>query len=247
MLERPFTNEVIEFARDHHWEVFHIHDQDSRENYQKIATGGGYPDLVMYRTDEHGKSEMIVAELKVDAAYSRVRPNQREWMNAYKQFIPTFEWRPSEWNEIERILRDGPAETDGVKVSEPAVIVDSKEKLLPSYLTAIVNNLRTILESRSSPVETTPPFAEWILSGSMPRSLENYLPEETFPTSEVRTLNKNGPPSYKVLPCYPNTTEDIQYPSVKPFSLEATGIGRPFTVNSVLTSYWLPEAHSCAF
>ena len=44
MRERPFTNEVIALARDHNWDVFHIHDQDSYENYRKVATGAGYPD-----------------------------------------------------------------------------------------------------------------------------------------------------------------------------------------------------------
>ena len=142
MRERPFTNEVIAFARDNNWEVFHIHDQDSRENYRKLATGSGFPDLVMFRTDPSGKASMIVAELKVDEDYSVVRRDQREWLNAYQQFIPTYEWRPSDWEEIEQVIEFGPSEDDGSLVSNLGNATESRENVLPRYLSTIISNLR---------------------------------------------------------------------------------------------------------
>ena len=152
MRERPFTNEVIALARDYNWTVFHIHDQDSYENYRKIATGGGYPDLIMNRTDQRGEASMVVAEVKTDADHSVVRPNQEEWLRAYKQFIPTFVWRPSDWPEIERVLRDGPSPTRVGRPAARAISAAEKERVSPYNLKTIVNNLRTdIREQEYSP------------------------------------------------------------------------------------------------
>lgn len=143
MFERAFTNEVIELARDHHWTVFHIHDQDSYENYRKIATGGGFPDLVMHRTNDRGEASMVVAELKVDADYSTVKSHQQEWLNAYEQFVPTYVWRPSDWEEIEQVLRNGPSEEQVKRRIEPLASADRTKNSLPDYLATIVNNLRS--------------------------------------------------------------------------------------------------------
>ncbi len=137
--ERPFTNEVIRLARDHNWVVFHIHDQDSYDNYRKLATGGGFPDLIMYRLVE-GKTSMIVAELKTDAPSSVVRPNQDVWLRAYKQFIPTFVWRPSDWEEIERVLTEGPQAEEGKRKESGST---TEENGLPPYLGTIINGLRS--------------------------------------------------------------------------------------------------------
>ena len=146
--ERPFTNEVIRFARDHNWEVFHIHDQDSYNNYRRIATGGGFPDLIMYRLAE-GKASMIVAELKTDAPSSVVRPNQDEWLRAFEQSIPaTFVWRPSDWEEIQRVLMEGPqAEYGKRKESNPP----AENNVLPDNLGAIINGLRSEIREQEFP------------------------------------------------------------------------------------------------
>ena len=145
--ERPFTNEVIRFARDNNWEVFHIHDQDSYENYRKIASGGGFPDLIMYRFSE-GKAVMVVAELKTDAPSSVVRPNQDEWLKAYRQFIPTFVWRPGDWEEIERVLTKGPQAGEGrLKENAPP----SAKESLPDHLGAIINGLRAEIREQEFP------------------------------------------------------------------------------------------------
>ena len=145
--ERPFTNEVIRLARDHNWVVFHIHDQDSYDNYRKLATGGGFPDLIMYRLVED-KTSMIVAELKTDAPSSVVRPNQDEWLRAYKQFIPTFAWRPSDWEEIERVLTESPQAEEGKRKES---VSTAEEKSLPDYLRTIVNGLRSEIREQEFP------------------------------------------------------------------------------------------------
>ena len=147
LYERRFTNEVIDFARGHNWEVFHIHDQDSYDNYRKLATGGGFPDLIMYRLVE-GKASMIVAELKMDAPSSVVRPNQDEWLRAYKQFIPTFVWRPSDWEEIERVLTEGPQSEEGKRKES---VSTAEGKTLPPYLGPIINGLRSAIREQEFP------------------------------------------------------------------------------------------------
>ena len=152
MSERLFTNEVIALARDHNWTVFHLHDQDSYENYRKIATGSGFPDLIMHRAINRGQASMVVAELKVDSDYSSVKPHQEEWLNAYRQFIPTFVWRPSDWDEIERVLRDGPSIDSAAQTAESPTWTKSDGNVLPTYLATRVNNLRDdIREQEFSP------------------------------------------------------------------------------------------------
>ena len=150
--ERPFTNEVIRFARDHNWTVFHIHDQDSYENYRKVATGGGYPDLIMHRIDEQGKASMVVAELKTDAQTSVVKPNQEEWLYAFSKFIPTFVWRPSDWENIEQVLGDSPEPNDNGRTEPaPPTAPDTRENKLPPYLGTIINNLRAEIREQEFP------------------------------------------------------------------------------------------------
>ena len=70
--------------------------------------GRGFPDLVMYRKDpDTGETELIAAELK--RGYdSELREEQTEWLEALGQHIPAYEWRPENWDEIERVLKDGP-------------------------------------------------------------------------------------------------------------------------------------------
>ena len=149
--ERPFTNEVIREARAQNWEVFHIHDQDSVENYRKLATGAGFPDLILYRTEEQGAS-MIAAELKVDADYSVVRPNQEAWLSAFEQFMPTFVWRPSDWDAIEKVLREGPPTKENAAQTTTARATETiPPNVLPPNLPAIVGRLRQTIREQEFP------------------------------------------------------------------------------------------------
>ena len=151
-LERPFTNEVIRVARSYNWEVFHIHDQNSYENYRRVASGSGFPDLILYRTNDQGETSMLVAELKTDASYSVVRPNQANWLSAYEQFIPTFVWRPSDWDDIERILRDGPEPRRGNSSTvASSSTTPTEEGALPPHLGAMIDNLRSEIREQEFP------------------------------------------------------------------------------------------------
>ena len=98
---------MIEAAHHHGWQPYHLRDRDSIH----IVRGRGFPDLVMYRTDtETGRTELLAAELK--RGYdSELRPEQSEWLEALGYLIPTYEWRPENWDEIESVLKDGPAKT----------------------------------------------------------------------------------------------------------------------------------------
>lgn len=103
VLERFFTNDVIDAAERHNWRTFHLRDRDSIH----IVRGKGFPDLIMFREDPAtGETDLLAAELKRDAQ-SVVRPEQEEWLAALGQHILTRTWRPEDWDEIEDVLRNG--------------------------------------------------------------------------------------------------------------------------------------------
>jgi VRR-NUC domain len=64
------------------------------------ADGKGFPDLLLVR------DRVIVAEVKGDS--DRLRPEQREWLSAFRLAgVAAYVWTPESWHsgEIERILR----------------------------------------------------------------------------------------------------------------------------------------------
>lgn len=96
---------MIDAAHHYGWQPFHLRDRDSIN----IVRGRGFPDLVMYRKDsDTGQTELIAAELK--RGYdTELREEQAEWLDALKQHIHAYEWRPEDWDTIEGILKDGPS------------------------------------------------------------------------------------------------------------------------------------------
>jgi hypothetical protein len=79
------------------------------------ADGAGFPDLVLVRAPE-----LVFAELKAERG--RTSPAQREWLAALRGVagalaaanvltlaseprVDVYEWRPSDWPEVERRLR----------------------------------------------------------------------------------------------------------------------------------------------
>ena len=70
--------------------------------------------MVMYRKDaETGQIELIAAEVK--RGYdSELREEQTEWLEALGNYIPAFEWRPENWDEIESVLEGGPKTSDTI-------------------------------------------------------------------------------------------------------------------------------------
>ncbi len=101
--ERFFQNQAHDVAAHYGWRPFHLRDRDSIH----IVRGRGFPDLMMWRKNhETGEIDLLAAELKRDEE-STLFPEQQEWIKALGQHIPTYTWRPSDWDEIEDVLLNG--------------------------------------------------------------------------------------------------------------------------------------------
>ncbi len=90
LTEKQFLEQVKSYAKLCGWLVYHTHD--SRRS------SAGFPDLVLLRG-----LRLVVAELKSEDGV--VRPDQRTWIAAFMGAnVSTFVWRPSDWEQIERVL-----------------------------------------------------------------------------------------------------------------------------------------------
>ena len=139
--ESVFTDQVIDTAHHHGWQSFHLRDRDSIH----IVRGRGFPDLVMYRKDPvTGQAELIAAELK--RGYdSELNNEQTEWLEALKQHIPAYEWRPEDWDEIESVLKDGPG-TGGTSL--PLSERRWSDSQIPANFGNVITNLAETIEGR---------------------------------------------------------------------------------------------------
>lgn len=92
--EAAFQQQVTDYATLCGWRW--THTPDSR----RVQGTPGFPDLVLARG-----FTLIFAELKTERG--RVRPEQTNWINALRwaHGKHVYIWRPSDWHEIERILR----------------------------------------------------------------------------------------------------------------------------------------------
>ena len=89
--EAQFQAQVIRYAELMGWRAYHTYD--SRRS------AAGFPDLVLVK-----RPRIVFAELK--SGRGRVSPSQAAWLaelRACRQEV--FCWRPSDWEEIERVLR----------------------------------------------------------------------------------------------------------------------------------------------
>ena len=138
--ESTFTDQVIDTAHHHGWQSFHLRDRDSIH----IVRGRGFPDLVMYRKDEDtGRVELIAAELK--RGYdSELRPEQSEWLDALRQHIPAYEWRPEDWDEIESTLEQGPG---SLEESAPRREHRWSGSQIPASFGNVITNLAETIEA----------------------------------------------------------------------------------------------------
>ena len=93
--EKQFQAQVVELARYSGFLVYHTFD--SRRS------AGGFPDLVLVKPPR-----LIFAELKSEGG--KLRPEQQKWLDALGgcESIEVRLWRPSEWEEIERMLKGKP-------------------------------------------------------------------------------------------------------------------------------------------
>lgn len=101
--EKQFQQQITDYAKLRAWDVFHTYD--SRRS------APGFPDLAMARARGDGRGdELVFAELKSERG--RLRPEQRHWIEKLSRIedasggvVRVFVWRPSDWPEIEEVLR----------------------------------------------------------------------------------------------------------------------------------------------
>lgn len=111
MLETPFRRQVVTWAKRAGWLVYSIHDSRSTT----WGTDKGYPDLTMVRD-----GRLIIAELKTERG--QTTDHQKRWIHALNAvpFVDTYVWRPSDEEEIKRILEANHLPLLAAGRSEPA-------------------------------------------------------------------------------------------------------------------------------
>ena len=96
--EAQWQEQVIQYAQLRGWLVAHFRaglTQRGQWMTQVAADGAGFPDLCMARN-----GTVIFAELKRELG--TVSPAQSSWL---EQLPNAYVWRPSDWDEVERVLR----------------------------------------------------------------------------------------------------------------------------------------------
>jgi hypothetical protein len=133
LTETQWRGVVVDLARNYGWRAFYV-EQSTREiqtarrgrvRVRNINVGGqGFPDLVMVRGRDR---RLIFAELKREKRPTRgahsggshpITGEQNEWLtdlnrvadgaaqgSGFPAPIEVFVWRPSDYNDVERILR----------------------------------------------------------------------------------------------------------------------------------------------
>lgn len=105
--EAAFQRNVIDACHVHGWKVAHFRPAQTSNGGWITAVSGdgvGWPDLFAVH---QGKRWVFAAELKVGT--NTVSDAQRAWMIALEMCgVPVFEWRPTDWTEIDQVLKQGP-------------------------------------------------------------------------------------------------------------------------------------------
>ena len=126
--ETDFQNTIIEVAELHRWLVYHTHD--SRRS------APGFPDLTMVRD-----GMLIFAELKTEKG--KLTEDQAQWIAELDNVrlrtgaTRVFLWRPSDWKEIEEVLRREPECHSDI----PRRLVVGRHKLIYDPLIVLVRQL----------------------------------------------------------------------------------------------------------
>lgn len=107
--EAAFTRDVLHLAKLRGWRRAHFRPGMDRRGKWKTAVqgdGAGFPDLVLIRVWP-AVPAMLVAELKVGR--NKKTTAQSEWLIAFANAgVAAYTWYPSDWDEIEKTLLDGP-------------------------------------------------------------------------------------------------------------------------------------------
>jgi len=90
--ERDFRGAVVELANLLGWRHYHA--------LRSEGSSPGFPDLVLVRD-----GRVVFAAIKSEQG--RLTHPQRLWLMALRQCrgVEVYEWRPSSWPQIERVLR----------------------------------------------------------------------------------------------------------------------------------------------
>jgi hypothetical protein len=104
--EAEFQSAVIDLARLRGWRVAHFHDSRRQVGGRLVgdADAEGYLDLTLTR-----RGVLVFAELKSESGC--ISKGQCAWINdltevaEHNRDVHVRLWRPSDWNEIEGMLR----------------------------------------------------------------------------------------------------------------------------------------------
>lgn len=112
--EEQFMNQVIELAERSGYLVSHIPDglyrlAAKQKRFNAMVGAKGFPDIVAAHATDHSRP-LLFLELK--AQNGRLSEEQRAWLAALKGFDYSDEvvvrvFKPSDWDEIERLLTKG--------------------------------------------------------------------------------------------------------------------------------------------
>lgn len=99
--EAGFQDAVLELAELRGWEFVHFRPARTAKGWRTPMIGmPGFPDLILCRPPR-----LIIAELKSDRGKATV--DQLCWLELLGTCdgVEVHLWRPSDWNEIETVLR----------------------------------------------------------------------------------------------------------------------------------------------
>ena len=104
--EREFQQQVMELAQLSGWETYHpLTSMRGGDRYLTAASGTmakGWPDLVLVQPKQR---RLIFAELKRERG--QTTPDQERVLLVLQALFPSvrvYVWRPSDWEQIRRIL-----------------------------------------------------------------------------------------------------------------------------------------------
>ena len=94
--ESDFQATIIQMAELHRWRIYHV---ANAKRQLRSNTSFGFPDLVLARP-----RSLVFAELKLEGENPNLE--QEIWHALLRSAgAEVYVWRPSDWSEIEEVLR----------------------------------------------------------------------------------------------------------------------------------------------